>query len=219
MSSIGNDIIALKIIDVSRTRTPQFYNKILAATELQLYDHHFAAIPFEYFVWLLWSIKESAYKCLQRHQPGLVFTPVKMVVSHLSIPIQTAAPFAEKLDRTGFNDDDAIKSITSFSSQTVYARSVIYGDELIHTVACPYPDFSNINWGIKKITQTDPESQSAAVREFLLNKIMSVFPDGDLSVKKSASGYPLVMLNGKDTRLAVSLSHHGEWVGYSVMFI
>ncbi len=53
MLSTGNDIVALNAINVTRTKQPQFYSKILTPSEAELYNQpDFAALPFEIFVWL-----------------------------------------------------------------------------------------------------------------------------------------------------------------------
>jgi phosphopantetheinyl transferase (holo-ACP synthase) len=215
MTGLGNDLIDLKLTDAARTQSPRFYSKILADTELQLYQSKFAAFPLQQFVWLLWSIKESAYKALQRYQPDLVFTPVKMAVVSLMPPINPHQPaFENKTTSMGFNDAVCFKSIIHFNSQTLYARSVIYGDELIHTVACADDDFRNIHWGIRRVMETGPAGQSLTVREFLLAELSSLFPAFKLAVEKSLSGYPFITSDGVAMDLPVSLSHHGEFVGY-----
>jgi phosphopantetheinyl transferase (holo-ACP synthase) len=214
MQSIGNDIIALNAIDVSRTNTPRFYTKILAESEQQLYHSQFSAMPFHYFVWLLWSVKESAYKCLQRQQPDLLFSPVGTVITQLIAPLAVnKLVVSDLLASIGIEDDTCIKSTITFQSQTLYARSVIYGDELIHTVASDNPDFAEVNWGIKHIEDPDPDSQSSAVREFLLNRLTPMCATENLEIQKHVSGYPFVTIGEK--QLAVSLSHHANWVGYA----
>src|ERR1700742_5173867 len=85
--STGNDIVALKAIDVARTHLPNFYSKILTPPEKSIYDDKVKdGLPFELFVWLLWSIKESAYKFLQRNNPSLVFSPSKIIILALDHP-------------------------------------------------------------------------------------------------------------------------------------
>src|SRR5476651_714407 len=103
MSSIGNDIIALKTIDVPRTQNPRFYSKILSPAEQLLYQSCCPTLHFHHFVWLLWSIKESAYKCLQRLQPELVFSPVKIEISHLDVAKKSPLFFPGIVENTGFN--------------------------------------------------------------------------------------------------------------------
>ena len=67
MISTGNDIVALGLINKQRTCEPRFYSKILSASEQALYHQsEFTALPFEHYVWLLWSVKESTYKFLKR---------------------------------------------------------------------------------------------------------------------------------------------------------
>ena len=213
MQGIGNDIIALNAIDISRTNTPRFYTKILSESEQQLYHDRFSSMPFHLFVWLLWSVKESVYKCLQRQQPDLVFSPTGTVITSLSTPNQSIPNPADILEYIGFDEDACFSSIIEFNTHKLYARSIIYGDELIHTVASTDADWDHINWGIKHIEQTGPESQSLAVRRFLLNSLNADFPGRELAVQKHSSGYPYVTLPEK--QLAVSLSHHGNWVGYT----
>ncbi|MES2277001.1 MAG: 4'-phosphopantetheinyl transferase superfamily protein [Bacteroidota bacterium] len=216
MQGIGNDIIALSSIDVSRTQKPGFYSKILAQSEQQLYHDSFSYIPFEYFVWLLWSVKESAYKCLQRQQPALVFSPVNTVITAIELPTGTPPVFSEQIESEGFNNDYSFIINVTFHTQTLYARSIIFGDEVIHTVASFNPVFDPIHWGVKRIEETEPESQSSEVRRFLLAKYQTIIPGRELKVGKSASGYPFISLDGQDTGTEVSLSHHGEWVGYAM---
>lgn len=218
MTGLGNDLIDLKTTDAARTQSTRFYTKILADTEQQLYQNQFAAFPFEQFVWLLWSIKESAYKALQRHQPELVFTPVKMVITSLIAP-QAPHPLLshKKTTTTGFDITHAFKSFILFQNQTLYARSVIYGDELIHTVATTQDWFDHIHWGIRRVTETSHAGQSAAVRAFLLERLTSLYPAVKLAVEKSDFGYPFIVADGVAVDWPVSLSHHGEFVGYGVM--
>ena len=245
MISIGNDIIALKTIDIPRTRSFRFYSKILSVPEQQLYQEQFTTIPFELFVWLLWSVKESVYKCLQRHEAQLFFSPIKIELSRLIVPSIPSPYFNEELKNTGFADNECFCSEVVFESRLFYARSVIYGDEVINTVAqtmachgelveplseghphaslrqaqADKASFNSIHWGIKQIAQTDSENQSAAVRAFLLENISTMFPGQQVSVGKSASGYPFILVDDKELDVPVSLSHHSEYVGYALLFV
>jgi len=219
MISIGNDIIALRTIDITRTLSFRFYSKILSVSEQQLYQEQFTGIPFELFVWLLWSVKESVYKCLQRRRPGLTFSPVKIGLTRLVAPAVQSQPFHHQLISTGFIDAGCFCSEVLAESQTFYARSVIFGAEAICTVAQPAGNayHNRVCWGIKQIAQTHPENQSTAVRAFLLEKINTMFPGQQVSIEKSASGYPFIVADGKEQDMAVSLSHHGEYAGYAIV--
>lgn len=216
MDAIGNDIIALTTIDVTRTRTPRFYKKILADTEQQLYRDSFGRIPLEHFVWLLWSVKEAAYKCLQRQSPGLTFSPVNTVITRLDAPVKTSPAIQQYITGTGFNDDHCYRATISFQHTTLYSRSVIYGDEVLHTIASFNPLFDYIHWGIKRISDVDPDIQSSEVRRFLLEAPLLRANDRNYRVEKNAFGQPFISVNGEDTKCKVSLSHHGEWVAYAM---
>lgn len=215
MISIGNDIIALKTIDIPRTRSFRFYSKILSVPEQQLYQAQFTHLPLERFVWLLWSVKESAYKCLQRHQPGLVFSPVNITLTRLIIPSASPSPFFDELANTGFRDSECFCSEVSFNAHRLHARSLIYGNELIATVAQKKSDFNTTCWGLKKITATDPTSQSSAVRSLLLERLHALYPGRELTIVKNQSGCPFLFMDGEVVDMPVSLSHHEKYVGYA----
>jgi phosphopantetheinyl transferase (holo-ACP synthase) len=98
--STGNDIVALALTDKDRTSRYRFHSRILSPRELELFDpvagsaihhpggssnHDSAALTFHQFIWLMWSIKESAYKYGSRANPALVFAPLKIPVTQLTI--------------------------------------------------------------------------------------------------------------------------------------
>src|SRR6185312_8651869 len=162
MISAGNDIVSLAAIDVTRTNQHKFYSKILSDSEIPLYNEFsLAQIPFENFVWLLWSIKESVYKFLQRGNPNLLFTPVKFVITNLHLPADYSVPAFNQLaiENARFKGIRAIKSTITFADNTLFARSVFF-NEFIHTVANSVNDFENILWGVKKIDTDDSNIQS-----------------------------------------------------------
>jgi phosphopantetheinyl transferase (holo-ACP synthase) len=79
--SAGNDIVALNAIDKGRSCMPAFYSKFITSAELSL--HNPAQLSLDSFIWLLWSVKESAYKYLKRTDNELVFSPIKLSVSKI----------------------------------------------------------------------------------------------------------------------------------------
>src|SRR5215469_9103806 len=104
MTSAGNDIVSFSAINSARTKQQRFYSKILTTAEENIYRQPgFASIPFENFVWLLWSVKESAYKYLKRANPALIFTPVKFIVRQLDAPEQAdMLSFGGQTEQAGF---------------------------------------------------------------------------------------------------------------------
>jgi phosphopantetheinyl transferase (holo-ACP synthase) len=213
MISAGNDIIALKTINIARTKQQKFYRKIISASEKDLYDRQFSDnLPLDVFVWLLWSVKESVYKYLQRITPGLVFSPTKITINQLVLP---ACNFVEQFEGHGFNEDSVYKGVINFGEHMFYSRSVI-SEEFIFSVVNSTDHFEHIRWGIQLIHSSDPDAQSKAVREFLIKALSPLFRGSDLLVDKSQYGYPIILKDGVEIPLPVSLAHHGHYVGYSI---
>ncbi len=211
MISTGNDIVALKAINVARTTQPNFYQKIISVSEEALFDQLSDRIPLEHFVWLLWSVKESAYKYLQRITPDLVFSPTRTVIDHLELPsINTVV----KLEGCGFADEPVYKGIVTIADEKLYFRSII-SDDFIFSVVSGSNDFENTCWGIGSIDSTEPDEQSKAVRILLKNKLKILFPNEDLQISKSLHSYPVIIKDEMEFSIVVSLAHHDHYVAYS----
>lgn len=215
MISAGNDIVCLNTINAARTNQYKFYSKILSAAEIPLYNEFsLAGIPFEIFVWLLWSVKESAYKFIQRHRPALIFTPVKFVVSSLRLPVDLQLANLHAPQLTGTDFFSAVAGIVSYDAFSLHSRSVLY-NELISTVVNADNNFNQMAWGIKNIDSTDSKTQSAQVRLFLTERLNAVFGNGHFTFDKNTHGCPVLLKDGKVTDVPVSLSHHECFVAYS----
>ncbi|HTD40298.1 MAG TPA: 4'-phosphopantetheinyl transferase superfamily protein [Mucilaginibacter sp.] len=212
MISAGNDIVALKAINITRTKQQNFYRKIITETEKALYDKPFSeGLPFEQFVWLLWTIKESVYKYLQRINPGLIFSPTKIVIGQLDPPSNNTISIFES---RGFNDPKVYKGTAEFGAHILYSRSIITED-FIFSVVNHINGFERVMWGIKLIDSSEPDRQSDAVRVFAIAMLSSLFPDAELEIGKSVYGYPVLLKNGDETPVPISLAHHDRYVAYS----
>src|SRR5579871_4894579 len=163
MISAGNDIVALNDIDRRRSAEPRFYSRIISRSEQELYPRLASSgMSFENFVWLLWSVKESAYKYWQRLKPDLIFSPVRINVG--------------ELDDSGM---PVCQGIVHSVAGTLYFRSTVTADH-ISTVVSADDRFDSIWSGVAAIGRTDRAGQSASVRALLLEKLRSVLPgDGD----------------------------------------
>ena len=220
MTSIGNDIIDLKHSNNNRASDKQFYAKIIHSTEIALYSQtHFSS--FEQFVWLLWSIKEAAYKYLKRNEPGLLFAPHKIIIQEFSFSL---APTPKSTDESLFTfthrDNHALhncKSNVYFKGITLTGLSLIC-DRFIHTVVIHPGEEKICHGGIKHIAVTDHEHQSKEVRNFFLKNISHQQPSlNNISVTNHDHGYPLLMENDTDKQVCISFSHHGNYVAYTYL--
>jgi len=212
MISTGNDIVALKAINITRTKQQNFYRKIISDSEKALYDEQFSdSLPFEHFVWLLWSIKESVYKYLQRITPELVFSPTKVIITKLEAPVNNTIQVFGGRD---FNDKTVYKGVAEFGAHTLYSRSIITED-FIFSVINHIDNFERVLWGIRPIDSCEPGRQSEGVREIALAMLNSLFPDAKLKIDKNLHGIPVLLKNGVEIPVPVSLAHHDHYVAYS----
>lgn len=197
MSSTGNDIVALHAINKERTNQIQFFCKILSVSEQALYAQpEWSAMPFEHFVWLLWSVKESAYKYLQRIQPDLVFAPVKIVIQRIDVALEEWPTFERgPIGQTGETGEGgefgaiietgeiggigssgkSYKGIVLFESGIYYFRSII-DEAFIASVISDQEGFEHTWWGVQSIGHTGYDQQSSAVRDLVLQKLSAVYP-------------------------------------------
>jgi hypothetical protein len=204
VKSAGNDIVALKIIDKPRTIHPAFYSKFILPSEQALYE--LPGLPFENFVWLLWSVKEAAYKYLQRHDHELIFSPSKIIVQS----IKSSAGF----ESAQWGGGACYTGTVMQDEHALYYRTIVH-EEYITTVVNDDESFANVYWGVQHIDQVDSKSQSAGVRSFILDKLRSFFPADVLSIKKSPAGYPMLFNGGKQSDILLSFAHHDRYVAYS----
>jgi phosphopantetheinyl transferase (holo-ACP synthase) len=212
MISTGNDIVALKAINVARTKQQNFYSKIITDSEKTLYDKQFSdRLPFEQFIWLAWSVKESVFKYLQRINPELVFSPSKIKVIELAMPSAKSLSHFEGQD---FNEQPVYKGVINFSSHTLYFRSII-SDDFIFSVVNHTNNFEKVMWGVKKIDSTDADDQSKAVRVFALTMLNTLFPGAELEIDKNSHSCPIILKNEVEISVPISLAHHDHYVAYS----
>jgi phosphopantetheinyl transferase (holo-ACP synthase) len=203
MSSTGNDIVALAAVDRPLTHHNRFTSKILSETERSLYDRQPpAGMLFENFVWLLWSVKESVYKYLKRTEPGLVFSPTRIVIQKLDAP-------------TG---DGLYKGKALFGPHSLYFQSNLQ-PEFIASVVGDEENFDNIAWGIRSIDYSDYHHQSGAVRTFALDHLHSLVSGigarEDLRIEKNRQGCPILYRGSEEIKIPLSLAHHGHFISWS----
>jgi phosphopantetheinyl transferase (holo-ACP synthase) len=198
MISAGNDIVSLSAIDRQRTTQSRFYSKIISLSEKELYSQYgFLEMPFDHFVWLLWSIKESVYKYCRRIEPGLIFSPARIVVRQME-----RAPF--------------YKGIVHSVAGILYSRSTVHADH-ISTVVSSNKDFGQVWSGSASIDRVDRAGQSALVRALALDKLSSLLTldEEGLRIEKNPQGCPVIYKGDKELGIPVSLAHHGRFIAYS----
>ena len=217
MRSAGNDIVALRSVNKERTSQFRFYSKILSASEQSLYHQpQWTNLPFENYVWLLWSVKESVYKYLKRSIPELVFSPTKICIQNIKIPAANLMNKSKCVQWQNTGQEEAFYCGTIiYGSHVLYSRSKIT-DDWMATVANDDEKFDNVCWGIQSIEDAGYYNQSKAARTLLLQKLYTFFPF-EMQVKKSLIGYPVICKGNQDMYIPVSLSHDDCLVAYSLL--
>jgi phosphopantetheinyl transferase (holo-ACP synthase) len=214
LKSIGNDIVALNAIDIQRSSNPVFYSKFVTGAELPLYSQKsISKLPFAHFIWLLWSVKESAYKCLKRTDEELIFAPVKIIVHSLVSPQKPTTSLTSDWE----NDDDFYSGEVIYGIDQLFFRTTITG-QYIATVACDEPLFNHIHWDSNTIDATSITNQSAAVREFALKKIRAITKHKHPQIVKTAAGVPVIFNSDSQSDIPISLAHHGNFVNYAFYY-
>jgi len=217
VKSTGNDIIALRSVDKQRTSLFRFYSKILSVSEQSLYHQpQWENMPFENYVWLLWSVKESVYKYLKRSIPDLVFSPTKICIQNIKIPPVTLMNEFRcvQWENTGY-EEEFYRGKIIYGLHVFYFRSKIT-ENWIATVVNDDENFDNVCWGIQSIDEAGYYHQSKAAQTLLLNKLNTFF-SFDLQVKKSPVGYPVILNGLQEMQIPVSLSHDDCFVAYSFL--
>jgi phosphopantetheinyl transferase (holo-ACP synthase) len=216
MLSTGNDIVALDYIDVNRSNDRRFYSKILSASEQELYHSSgFSIYSFDKYLWLLWSVKESAFKYINRNQPDLIFSPTRIIINQINFPVH--------LNNSDFTSDfvgEIINTEHNFSGHLIFGSKYYYFNSKINqnyiaTVVSEDEKFEFTQWGIASIKSNKYEHQSKEVRSFFLKQMALQIPGFELKVEKNKVGCPLIYNGSSELEIPVSFAHHGRYISYS----
>ncbi len=191
---IGNDIVDLKLAQTqSNWRRKGFLAKICTKQEQDLIEK--SKNPLE-LVWLLWSMKESAYKCYIQKNPRRFYAPRKISCDQIS---------------------DARGSVV-INKERYFTKSIIT-DDVIVTTAGQTPDFIVEENHFSLDGTISFKKQSQVVRAQLKNVISRVLniPRDSLRIIKDSSGVPRIYENQNQLEVSFSMSHHGKYGAYSIL--
>jgi hypothetical protein len=152
---------------------------------------------FHIYLWMCWSIKESAYKFLKRHNPNLRFSPTSLEVS-ITDGKWNNNVLRGQIDHLFWNTVISHKGI----------RTTVHNSE----------DFTGVCTGFDSLPadkEPTPENQSAQVREYFLRSMTEIDAHANWTLGKHPDGYPLVYKDGILQPIPLSFAHHGELLGYS----
>lgn len=184
---IGNDIVDLKqAAKDSNWQRPRFLDKVFTAEEQQYI--HKETNPFE-MVWLLWSMKESAYKAYLQKEGVRFFNPKILV--------------CELISKTeGYVSINKIK----FKIQSKVTKGYIYSlafQEDPNFYKSKIFEVENANLGIQSNL-----NHNAILKAF--SDIKNVLFE-NLKIKKNKIGIPKLFLKNEEQPDLFSMTHHGNY--------
>ncbi len=200
---IGNDVVDLQVAQQeSNWQRPGFMEKIFTEEEQRFVseapDRHVA-------VWLLWSMKESAYKIIARRDKKRFFAPKK---------------FRASVTGSMTLDSQYASGCVTFEGRTFFTKSTLTAN-YIHTIAqsdmrqqafisnCIY--VKENNYAIQHHT-----TQHRLFEKYAASVQVSV---RGLEIQKDANKVPHLYCADKKQMVAVSTSHHGHYGGFVLQSI
>jgi len=201
---IGNDLVDLLTAqEESNWQRPRFLKKIFTSTEIAFIEK--SSTP-TLAVWCLWSKKESVYKLIARLEKRRFFAPKKIQClpdnyTFISTPLQ-------------------VSTSVVYQNQTFQTKSFLK-EHCIHTIAYQESAASSMLIQDWYLPEKDPASQSQEVRK----KLLAIYADlaqlepQFLHIQKDAIGIPYFYYKNKKQATAISLSHHGNYVGFAMAVI
>lgn len=190
---IGNDVVDLTAAArESDWRRKGFLEKVFSEREREVIfgaeDHH-------QMVWLLWSMKEAAYKARQRAY---------------SLP-RTIDWQAFECELQGFSSQKATGIVET--SRTRFFITADLTSEVIHTTAINHPEI-----GFKNVLL---ETSSEMAKKEMLQIVAQHFsvPVSQLSLKKNSTGVPAIAHENRKLFDRFSFSDHGRFAAFSLSLI
>lgn len=190
---IGNDIVDLQYaLQQSNWQREGFLDKIFTEEEQSLIAN--ASDKFEK-VWLLWSMKESAYKAYLQKYSKRFFNP-KMLQCKLLL---------------GCSGQVSIKG-ERFTTQTNRSKNVI------HTIAFTEGEYVNPiseYFDVGNISYPLPQTETRRRLKLIAEKVLSI-PAESLHIVKNKAGIPQLFTHGNRLNVSFSLTHHGRFGAFCI---
>jgi len=199
---LGNDIVDLSHTDAWNFH-PRFPDRTCTPSELYYLNRWPLGSP-EYIerLWMIWSIKESAYKAHKQHNPDMsgwwnsfeVMPEKGQVISHGELLLHVKAE----------------KGYGGKEGNIPYIHTLVYS---------PYLTLDQIKSDVTCMEVN--MDQSKAVRDFTVRKLFG--PDNMLWPEritwcKEKSGAPVLKISHETLKGRFSLSHHGRFVAFATNY-
>lgn len=191
---IGNDIIDLKIASLeSNWKRPRFLDKVFSNEEQLLILN---SKNQSQMVWLLWSMKEAAYKIYVQQYGGRFFNPKKLRCELVS-------------KREGLVDFNGNQYVTKSEISDDFINTLAYSEE---------PKTTIIN--CFKTEDTSYKTQSHTAKQKLLKAFSKLkkIAIKTLEIKNDKNSVPRLFYNGNEQSDSFSITHHGFYGAFAISF-
>jgi phosphopantetheine--protein transferase-like protein len=189
---IGNDIVDLKVASIeSDWKRDRFLNKLFTVSEQKMIQ---SAEKPSHIIWLLWSMKESAYKIFSRQFKKRFFAPLNFVC---------------ELDSANKGTVTALNK--TYLTESIYNQNFIYTTARINKAS----KITSSYFGSYKTTY---KHQHQEVYSKLLKSLSEIFktPTHLLEIRKDGYGAPRVYQNNRALSVEISISHHGQYGAFCI---
>jgi len=192
---VGNDIVDLGDPEARRGAChPGFDARVFAPSELASLA---ACQSRETMRWALWSAKEAAYKAACQENSKIIFSPVRFVV---------------QLDR-------GLRGFVTHEDRR-WPLHVRHRDDCVHALVVidesDSDEGSSVIWEARRLTATELGDPSQSVRELAVATIAERLGVSAATLRIQRSGrIPQLLVAGTNNASALSLSHHGSYVGFA----
>ncbi len=195
---LGNDLVDLCDPETRPAALhPRFDQRVFCESERALIanseDAHLTR-------WTLWAAKESAYKCLRKGSPQLVFSPRRFVVELAGMSAGVARYEDLTLSMEFERTDDFVHAVA------------LQVDEKIQPAPRHRAEVSRVHG------DTSPAASSRAVRALAIEGASALLdvPTAELSIEREGK-IPRLCWRGCPSGVDLSLSHHGRFVAFAAM--
>lgn len=190
---IGNDIVDLNIASVeSDWQRKGFLNKIFTKEEQSLILKTSNSFK---MVWLLWSMKESAYKVHIKQYGKRFFAPQKFQCVLTS-------------NTTG---------VVKIYEHQYYTNSSININYIATTATLNFKDIVlTKNFQLKETTyKFQHKNCYSNLKRIIANKMN--FSVNKITIKKDSVGIPRLFFKDNEQQISFTISHHGNYGGYAIL--
>lgn len=195
---VGNDIVDLDLADKDAYKRERFLNKVLLPSEQKLvWDSEDPCT----FLWVLWSMKESAYKLHFRKHLTRALNPIRFTCF--------------------FDGDYELEPEGKFRGRVevgdeVYQTNTILCKDYVHTTAIDGSE--DIRIQSEEVSAGSPNKIREKTIDALVRSMgaASDLRSDKIEFKKDTNGLPFLTDACKGIFTPCSISHHGRFGAYAV---